>query len=111
MWPIGELVVGGRARRAVTAVSQDMPEITAHVHLAGAYLAIADDPEPPAAQRSVSRALCGLFAIVVLALGAPLAWTSAAAGKSLDVPAAATVKGTGSDEDDEDGEPWPATDA
>jgi hypothetical protein len=87
-------------------VSQDMAETTAHVHLAGAYLAIADDPGPPVAQRSVPRALCGLFAVVVLALGAPLAWTSAAAGKPLDLPAATTVKS----DDDEDGDAWPATD-
>ncbi len=90
--------------------------MSAHAHLARAYLAIADDPEPPAVQRSPSRVLCSLLAAVVLAVAAPLAWTSSSPGKPLDQPAATAVKGNGSAEDDEDGDdghgdPWAATDA
>ena len=91
--------------------------LSAHAHLASAYLAIADDPEPPAVQRSPSRVLCSLLAAVVLAVAAPLAWTSSSPGKPLDQPAATAVKGNGSAEDDEDGgddghgDPWAATHA
>jgi hypothetical protein len=90
--------------------------LSAHAHLARAYLAIADDPESPAVQRSPSRVLCSVLAAVVLALAAPLAWTSAPTGKPLDLPAATAVKGGGSAEDDEDadddaGDPWAATHA
>jgi hypothetical protein len=53
---------------------------------------------------------------VVLAVAAPLAWTSSSPGKPLDQPAATAVKGNGSAEDDEDGDdgygdPWAATHA
>jgi hypothetical protein len=87
-------------------VSPVMAEIPDHAHLARAYLAIADDPEPPAVQRSLPRSLCGVLAALVLVAGAPLAWTSSATGKALDLPAAATLKS----EDDEDGDQWAATD-
>jgi hypothetical protein len=85
--------------------------MSAHASLAQTYLAIADDPMPPADQRSATRALCAVVATVVLALAAPLAWTAAASGKPLDLPAATVAKGSGSDDDDEvdDGDPWAAT--
>jgi hypothetical protein len=70
-----------------------------HSHLAGAFLALADDPEPPPSQRSVSRAACAIAAGVVLALAAPLAWASPA---PLDQPAATSaVKAAGVEVDDD----------
>ena len=87
--------------------------------LARAYLALADDPGPALAQRSLPRALLALLATLVLAVAAPLAWASAARGDTRDVPAATTVKATDADEDDGDeddpaggdGSTWAATDA
>jgi hypothetical protein len=62
------------------------PSTAEYSHLAGAYLALADDPEPVPEQRSPARALCALAAGLVLALAAPLAWV--APGKPRDLPAA-----------------------
>jgi hypothetical protein len=77
------------------------PSTADHSHLAGAYLALADDLEPAPAQRSVPRAACALVAGLVLALAAPLAW--AAPGKPSDPPAAtATGKAGGVVADDDD---------
>jgi hypothetical protein len=72
-----------------------------HSHLAGAFVALSDDPEPPPSQRSLSRAACAMAAGVVLALAAPLAWASPA---PRDQPAATTAgKAAGVEADDDDG--------
>jgi len=77
-----------------------------HRRLAGAYLALGDDPEPPLSQRSVPRAVGALAAALALAFAAPLAW--AAAGPSrlpADQPAATAVgKASLPYGDDDDGE-------
>ncbi len=96
------------------------PPTAEHSHLAGAYLALADDPLPAiAARRSPARALCAAAAGVVLAFAAPLAWAAPAAGKPRDLPAATAHGKAGvvadDDEDDLDGDPegagdtWAAT--
>ena len=88
-----------------------------HPPLARAYLALADDPAPAEAQRSLPRGFAALLAALVLALAAPLAWVSAARGEPRDTPAATAVKGSHAeddgDEDDGDGpdDPWAATNA
>jgi hypothetical protein len=81
------------------------PSTADHSHLAGAYLALADDVGPPPAQRTVPRAACALIAGLVLALAAPLAW--AAPGKPRDLPAATAsgkAAGVADDEDGDDGD-------
>lgn len=81
------------------------PVIADHSHLAGAYLALADDLEPAPAQRSAPRALCAVAAGLVLAFAAPLSW--AAAGKPRDLPAATASGKAGivvADDDDSDGD-------
>ena len=94
---------------------------SAHRRLASAYLALSDDPAPPAPQRSAPRTLGAIAAVIVLALAGPLAWASAASGRSADPPAAtpaakAALPGPEADEDDSgdgDGPPpgdtWAAT--
>jgi hypothetical protein len=88
---------------------------TSQPPLVRAYLALADDPLPPAVQRSVPRAAVALIAAVVLAFAAPQAWASTARGEPRDVPAATPVKaGHGDDDGDDDwddGDPWAATNA
>ena len=82
-----------------------------HSHLAGAFLALGDDPEPPPAQRSVPRAVCALAAGLVLAFAAPLAW--AAPGKPRDLPAATAsgkAGGVVADDDDPDDGDTPGDD-
>jgi hypothetical protein len=78
-----------------------------HSHLAGAYLALADDPEPPPSQRSAPRALCALASGLVLAVAAPLAWASPGTAKPRDQPAATAAGKAGGiaadDDDDDDG--------
>ena len=60
-----------------------------HRRLAGAYLALGDDPEPPLGQRSVPRAVGALAAAITIALAAPLAWAAAAPNRPpADQPAA-----------------------
>ena len=60
-----------------------------HRRLAGAYLALGDDPEPPLGQRSVPRAVGALAAAIALALAAPLAWAAAGPDRlPADQPAA-----------------------
>jgi hypothetical protein len=60
-----------------------------HRRLAGAYLALGDDPEPPLGQRSVPRAVGALAAAITLALAAPLAWAAAGPDRlPADQPAA-----------------------
>jgi len=85
-----------------------------HPPLAHAYLALADDPAPPAVQRSLTRVLLALVATVVLAFAAPQAWASIARGEPRDTPTATVVKaGHGDDDADDDdwgdGDPWAAT--
>jgi hypothetical protein len=77
-----------------------------HRRLAGAYLALGDDPEPPLSQRSVPRALGALAAAVTLAFAAPLAWAAAAPNRlPADQPAAtAASKASLPHGDDDDGE-------
>lgn len=84
--------------------------------LARAYLALADDPAPPAVQRSLPRAVLALIATVVLGLAAPQAWASTARGEPRDTPAATSAKAghgedDGDDDDRGDGDPWAATNA
>ena len=82
------------------------PSTADHSHLAGAYLALADDLEPAPAQRSVPRAACALAAGLVLALAAPLAWVSP--GEPRDLPAATASGKAGAvvadDDDSDDGD-------
>jgi hypothetical protein len=79
------------------------PATAEHAHLAGAYLALADDPQPAAVRRSVPTALCAVAAGLVLAFAAPLAWVSS--GKPRDLPAAtASGKAAGVEADDDDGD-------
>jgi hypothetical protein len=89
--------------RRVDSMRQPTDE---HLHLAGAFLALADDPVPAPAQRSAPRALSALAAAVVLALAAPLAWASPA---PRDQPAATAAGKSGGVEveDDDLGGPWP----
>jgi hypothetical protein len=89
-----------------------------HPPLARAYLALADDPAPAAAQRSLPRAVVALLAALVLAAAAPLSWVSVARGEPRDTPAATSVKaGHAEDDGDDDdgaggdGDPWAATNA
>jgi len=77
-----------------------------HRPLAGAYLALGDDPHPPPDQRSVPRVVVAFAATVTLALAAPLAWAATAPGKlSADQPVATqTAKALPAPQaDDDDG--------
>jgi hypothetical protein len=94
-----------------------------HRRLAAAYLALGDDPEPPAAQRSLPRSAGAVLATLTLALAAPLAWAATAPGKlPVDQPAATAAgkasaalaaddddDGSGPPPGDDDHGPWPAT--
>jgi hypothetical protein len=92
---------------------------SAHPPLAHAYLALADDPAPAMAQRSLPRAALALIAALLMALATPLAWVSAARGEPRDTPAATAVKAGHAEDDDDDadgdgdgtGDPWAATNA
>jgi hypothetical protein len=76
-----------------------------HRRLAGAYLALGDDPEPPLSQRSVPRAVGALAAAIALALAAPLAWAAAGPDRLPDQPAATAVgKAALPHGDDDDGD-------
>jgi hypothetical protein len=57
--------------------------------LAQAFLALADDGEPPE-QRSLARALAAVIAAAVLACATPLASTAPPRGKAPGHPAAVT---------------------
>jgi hypothetical protein len=87
-----------------------------HPRLASAHLALADDPEPPASQRSLPRAAGAFVAAVTLALATPLAWAAASPGKlPVDRPVATTAgKAAGgdvaADDDDGSGAPPPGDD-
>jgi hypothetical protein len=67
--------------------------------LAAAFLALSDEGEAPP-QRSLAHAACALAAGMLLALGAPLAWTVAAEGRPADQPVA-TLAGKAALADDE----------
>ena len=75
--------------------------------LAGAFLALTDEPWAERPPQSTPRTLCALAAGVVLALAVPLAWMSPA---QRDWPAATVVgKAAGVVIDDEDADgPWPS---
>jgi hypothetical protein len=77
-----------------------------HFHLAGAFLALADDSAAAPAQRSAPRALSALAAAVVLALAAPLAWASPAPRDQPAATAAGKSGGVAVEDDDPEG-PWP----
>ena len=66
--------------------------------LADAFLALADDGEPPT-QRSPARALVAAIAAGVLACAAPLAWTAPARGKPAVPTVALTSKLTAADDE------------
>ena len=74
-----------------------------HSHLAGAFLALADDPSPAPVQRSAPRMLCALAAGVVIALAAPLAWTSPAPRDQPAATAAGKAAGVEIDDDEAGG--------
>jgi hypothetical protein len=79
-----------------------------HRRLAGAYLALGDDPEPLAAQRSAPRVIGVLAATVALALAAPLAWAATGperlpADQPSATPATKAALGVLADDDDGDG--------
>jgi hypothetical protein len=67
-----------------------MVDVTpSHRRLAGAYLALGDDPAALVTQRSVPRAIGALAAAITLALAAPLAWAAAGPDRPpADQPAA-----------------------
>ena len=83
------------------------PRTDEHLHLAGAFLALADDPGPAPTQRSPSRALCALIATVALVLAAPLAWASPAPRDQPAATAAGKSGGVEVDDDDDLEGPWP----
>jgi hypothetical protein len=107
--PRGEFRLPGRAGGQIRAnAPQSMEAVTpTDRRLAGAFLALADDPAPPLSQRSVPRVVTALAATVTLALAAPVAWVATAPGKlPADPPAAtATAKAAlaGPHADDDDG--------
>jgi hypothetical protein len=77
-----------------------------HRPLAGAYLALGDDPQQPLDQRSVPRVVAAFACTVTLALAAPLAWAATAPGKlPADQPTATqTAKAVPAPQaDDDDG--------
>jgi hypothetical protein len=87
---------------------------SSHPPLARAYLALADDPEPPAIQRTLPRVVVALLATVVLGVATPQAWASTVRGEPRDAPAATAVKAGHDDDGDDDwddGDPWAATNA
>jgi hypothetical protein len=88
-----------------------------HRRLASAHLALADDPEPPASQRSLPRAIGALAAAVTLALATPLAWAATAPGRLPANRPVATAAGkaiggelAADDDDDGGGGPPPGDD-
>jgi hypothetical protein len=78
-----------------------------HSRLAGAYLALGDDPQPPPGQRSVPRAVGALAAAIALALAAPVAWAAAGPDRPPADQPAATATGKAAPApaaDDDDGD-------
>jgi hypothetical protein len=82
------------ARRLGGQIRANPPDVMGvvtptHRPLAGAYLALGDDPEPPLTQRSLPRVLTAVVAAVTLALAVPLAWAATSSGRlPADQPAA-----------------------
>jgi hypothetical protein len=74
-----------------------------HRHLAGAFLALADDPEPPPSQRTVPRVVCAFAAGLVIALAAPLAWASPSPRDQPTATAAGKAGAVLGDDDDDAG--------
>jgi hypothetical protein len=62
-------------------------------------LALADDPDPAAAQHSLPRALAAMALAIALTFATPLAWATATRGEP---PAATLVKAADAVEADED---------
>jgi hypothetical protein len=82
----GELVAHGPMREPTYA------------HVARAFLALADEPDPPRSP-SPARVLCAVVVAVMLAVAAPLSWV---AGERVEQPAAtASKKGLPGADDDE----------
>jgi hypothetical protein len=79
------------------------PPTAEHLPLAGAFLALDDDPEPPPSQRSAPRVLCAFAAGVVIALAAPLAWASPSPRDQPTATAAGKAGALLGDDDDEAG--------
>lgn len=77
--------------------------IAEHSHLAGAFLALSDDPQPPPPQRSALRALVAVSAAVVLAMAAPLAWASPAPRDQPTATPAGKAGALFADDDDDAG--------
>jgi hypothetical protein len=77
------------------------PPTVEHSHVARAFLALADDPQPPPPQRSVPRVLCAFAAGVVIALAAPLAWASPSPRDQPTATAAGKAGALLGDDDDE----------
>jgi hypothetical protein len=78
-----------------------------HRRLAGAYLALGDDLQPPASQRSVPRAVGALAVAITLALAAPLAWAATGPDRLPADQPAATPTGKAAlalQADDDDGD-------
>jgi hypothetical protein len=72
--------------------------------LALAFLALADDAEPPAQRRPAPGfALASVLATAVLALSAPMAWFAAPAPKPSDQPAATPAAKAAVPAPDDDG--------
>jgi hypothetical protein len=68
-----------------------------YAHVARAFLALADEPDPPRPP-SPARVLCAVVVAVMLAVAAPL---SLAAGERVEQPAAtASKKGLPGDDDE-----------
>jgi hypothetical protein len=79
------------------------PPTDEHSYLAGAFLALADDPEPPPSQRSGPRVVCAFAAGIVIALAAPLAWASPSPGDQPTATAAGKAGALLGDDDDDAG--------
>jgi hypothetical protein len=71
--------------------------------LADAFLALADDVDPPARRPAPAFALASVLATLVLALSAPLAWFAAPAPKPSDQPAATAASKAAVPAPDDDG--------
>ena len=98
---------GGVAGSFAPSRPTEMGDVTpTHRRLAGAYLALGDDPEPPPSQRSLPRALSALAVAITLALAAPLAWVAAGPHRPPPDQPAATAAGKAAvapQADDDDG--------
>jgi hypothetical protein len=71
--------------------------------LARAFLALADDAEPPIRRPAPAFALASVLATLVLALSAPMAWFAGPAPKPSDQPAATPASKSALPAPDDDG--------